>query len=58
MIRKLNFIFTKSDKVIIFFLLIAIIFGSFLEMAAVAVFSPFIDLIMDTTMLEKSSMLL
>lgn len=58
MIRKLNYIFTRSDKIKLFFLLAAVIFGSFLELLAVAVFSPFIDLIMDTDMIQKDSRLL
>ena len=58
MIRKLNYIFTRSDKIKIFFLLIAVIFGSFLELLAVAVFSPFIDLIMNAEMIQENDMLL
>lgn len=58
MIRKLNYIFTRSDKIKLFFLLVAVIFGSFLELLAVAVFSPFIDLIMDTNMIQEDSRLL
>ncbi|MCM1122057.1 MAG: ABC transporter ATP-binding protein/permease [Eubacterium sp.] len=58
MIRKLNYIFTRLDKIKIFFLLIAVIFGSFLELLAVSVFSPFINLIMDTSILEKNGVLM
>ena len=58
MIRKLNYIFTRSDKIKIFFLLIAVIIGSFLELLAVAVFSPFIDLIMNADMIQENGMLL
>ena len=58
MIRKLNYIFTRSDKIKIFFLLMAVIIGSFLELLAVAVFSPFIDLIMNADMIQENGMLL
>ena len=55
MIRKLNYIFTKTDKIKICLLLIAVIVGSFLEMLAVSVFSPFINLIMDVDMIDEDS---
>ena len=58
MVRKLNYIFTRTDKVKLVFLLIAVIFGSFLELLAVSVFSPFINLIMDTDILQENPMLL
>lgn len=54
MFRKLNYIFTKADKIKIFFLMLAVIIGSFLELLAVSIFSPFIDLIMDPTAIDKS----
>lgn len=57
MFRKLNYIFTPKDKFIIFFLMIAIVIGSFLELLAVSVFSPFIDLIMAADAIEESSIL-
>lgn len=55
MIHKLNYIFTKTDKIKICLLLIAVIVGSFLEMLAVSVFSPFINLIMDVDMIDEDS---
>ena len=55
MFHKLNYIFTKADKIKIFFLMIAVIIGSFLELLAVSIFSPFIDLIMASDAIEKSS---
>ncbi len=57
MFGKLNYIFTKKDKVKICFLMIAVIVGSFLELLAVSIFSPFIDLIMNPTAVEKSGMI-
>lgn len=58
MVRKLNYIFTRSDKIKLAFLLIAVVFGSFLELLAVSVFSPFINLIMDTDILQENELLL
>ncbi|MBD5509374.1 MAG: ABC transporter ATP-binding protein [Lachnospiraceae bacterium] len=55
MFHKLNYIFTKADKIKIVFLMIAVIIGSFLELLAVSIFSPFIDLIMDPATIDKSS---
>ncbi|MDE5932349.1 MAG: ABC transporter ATP-binding protein/permease [Lachnospiraceae bacterium] len=52
MFHKLNYIFTRKDKVQIVFLLIAVVIGSFLELLAVSIFSPFIDLIMDPASLQ------
>lgn len=57
MFGKLNYIFTKTDKIKIFFLLIAVIIGSFLELLAVSVFSPFIDLIMDQVALNEDGLI-
>ena len=45
MINKLKYVLTKKDKMIIAVLMIMIIIGSFLEMGAVAVFSPFMDML-------------
>lgn len=52
MFRKLNYIFTKADKIKVGILMIAVIIGSFLELLAVSIFSPFIDLIMDPASLQ------
>ena len=46
MIEKLNYIFSKSDKIKICILIAAVIIGSFLELMSVSMFSPFIELIM------------
>lgn len=48
MLKKASYILNKRDKLIVLLLLIIIIIGSFLEMGAVSVFSPFIDLIMES----------
>lgn len=57
MLKKLNYIFSKRDKFKIGLLMIIVIAGSFLELLAVSVFSPFIDLIMDVNSLEDSDMM-
>ena len=57
MFHKLNYIFSKTDKIKIFFLMIAVVVGSFLELLAVSIFSPFIDLIMTSDALEESSII-
>lgn len=58
MLKKLNYIFTKRDKVKIFILMIVVIAGSFLELSAVSIFSPFINVIMDPSKLYDNSVML
>lgn len=57
MIKKLNFIFSKRDKLKIVLLMLIVIGGSFLELLAISVFSPFIELIMDPTVLQESTIM-
>lgn len=57
MISKLNYIFSKTDKIKIGLLMVIVVAGSFLELLAVSIFSPFIDLIMDMDSLEKSDIM-
>ena len=57
MLKKLNYIFSKKDKIKIALLMVIVVAGSFLELLAVSVFSPFIDLIMDMDSLEKSDIM-
>lgn len=54
MLNKLKYIFTKTDKIKIFILMIVVVIGSFLELSAVAIFSPFIELIMEPETLKDS----
>ena len=59
MLNKLRYVFSKKEKVQLLFLLILIIIGSFFELVGVAIFMPFISLIMDPeTAMEQSKMLL
>ncbi len=57
MLKKLNDIFSKTDKIKIGILMIIVVIGSFLELLSVSIFSPFIDLIMNPEALEESDML-
>lgn len=57
MISKLNYIFTKKDKIKIGLLMVIVVAGSFLELLAVSVFSPFINLIMDADSLHDNKIL-
>ena len=58
MLNKLRYVFSKKEKVQLLFLLILIIIGSFFELVGVAIFMPFISLIIDPeTAMEQSKML-
>lgn len=46
MYKKLNYIFSKKDRTKIVLLMIMMIVGSFVELLGVAVFQPFVDIIM------------
>ncbi len=45
MIKKISYIMTRKEKWHLLYLLIVVIFGSAIELAAVAIFSPYIELI-------------
>lgn len=57
MIKKLGYIFSGKEKLQIGLLMIMVVAGSFLELMAISVFSPFIDLIMDMDSLEDSTVM-
>lgn len=57
MIKKLNYIFSKKDKIKIGLLMVIVIAGSFLELLAISIFSPFINLIMDPNSLEENEIM-
>ncbi len=57
MLSKLNYIFTKRDKIKIFLLMIIVIAGSFLELLAVSIFSPFINVIMEPSKLHENGIM-
>lgn len=57
MIKKLNFIFSRKDKIKIVLLMLIVVGGSFLELLAISVFSPFIETIMDPASLYESTIM-
>ena len=57
MLNKLNYIFSKKQKMKLVFILILIIIGSFMELMGVTVFLPFVDIIMDPTVIETNETL-
>lgn len=57
MLTKLNFIFSKRDKIKLLLLMIIVIGGSFLELMAVSIFSPFINVIMDPEKLHENAII-
>ena len=57
MVKKLGYIFSGKEKLQIGLLMIMVVAGSFLELMAISVFSPFIDLIMDMDSLEDSTVM-
>ena len=54
MLKKLNYILDKKQKVHFFFLLIAFIIGSFLELLGVSAILPLVNVIMDPTVLQTN----
>ena len=47
MLEKLNYIFRRKEKIKILGILVLIIIGSFFELMGVAIFMPFIQIIME-----------
>lgn len=54
MLKKLNYIFSKQDKVKIVILMVAMLIGSFMELLGVAVFQPFVNIIMDQSIIKEN----
>ena len=54
MYKKLNYIFSKNDRVKIILLMVMMVVGSFLELLGVAVFQPFVDIIMNPQVIETT----
>ena len=57
MIKKTGYVLNKRDKWLALAFVFIIILGSFLELLAVSIFSPFIDLIMGTLQDNESTIL-
>lgn len=57
MLTKLRYIFDRKDKIKILLLLIAVVIGSFFELLGVAIFTPFVNVIMDPETIQESELL-
>ena len=57
MVKKLRYIFDRKDKIRLVGLAVMMIIGSVLELLAVAVFNPFIEVMMQTNTIEDDSFL-
>ncbi len=57
MYGKLNYIFKTKDRVKIALLLIMVVAGSFMELLGVAIFSPFIEIIMNPQTIQENEYL-
>lgn len=58
MYKKISYIFSKRDKYKIVLLLLIMAAGSFLEMMGIAVFQPFVNIIMSPEIIQKNEYLL
>lgn len=54
MIKELNYIFSKNEKVKLTWLMVIVIFGSLLELLGVTIFMPFIQIIMKSDAIKNS----
>lgn len=57
MLAELRYIFDKKDKIKLLVLMVVVVAGSFLELLGVAVFTPFINVIMDPESIHQSEAL-
>jgi len=51
--KKLNYIFSRKDKIILIVLLFAVAMGSFLELLGVSLFSPFVEVITSPAIIQE-----
>ena len=58
MYKKISYIFSKRDKYKIVLLFLIMAAGSFLEMMGIAVFQPFVNIIMSPEIIQKNEYLL
>ena len=54
MIKQLNYIFNRKEKVQILLLFVAAVIGSLLECLGVGVFMPFVNVLMDTSTIQST----
>ena len=57
MIQKFRYIFSRADKFKLVGLVVLMIIGSVLELLAVAIFNPFIEIMMQTSSIADDSFL-
>lgn len=57
MYHKLNYIFNSKEKLKIILLLFMVIIGSFMELLGVAIFSPFVEIIMEPDIIAENQFL-
>ncbi len=55
--RQLNYIFNKKEKIKLIFVLIMVIIGSFFELIGVTSFMPFIEILMDESVIHENEYL-
>ncbi len=53
MLQKLKYIFKRKDRLKILALLLTVIVGSFLELMGVAIFSPFVNILMNPESIQE-----
>lgn len=53
MLKKLNYIFSRKDKIKMVLILITVVIGSFFELLGVAAFLPFVDIIMKPETIQE-----
>lgn len=57
MVKKLNYIFSNKDRIHIAVLMLLVVIGSFLELLGVAVFQPFVNVIMSPEVIDTTKWL-
>lgn len=57
MIKQLDYIFNRKEKIKIVFILLAVIIGSFFELMGVTIFMPFIDILMTPSVIREEGYL-
>ena len=57
MIKQLSYIFNRKEKIKIMILFVVAIIGSVLECASVGIFQPFINIIMDSSVIQNNKYL-
>ncbi|MCM1087469.1 MAG: ABC transporter ATP-binding protein/permease [Muribaculaceae bacterium] len=57
MIKQLAYIFNRKEKIKILLLFIVAIFGSILECASVSIFQPFVNVFMDSSVIQENKYL-